>query len=128
METVFTPISSFGGGLAIGLGAAILILSLRRILSATGILSGTVFAEDRGEFKWRLAMIIGMISKPILIFIFTGKMPEVHVSFRPFVIVLGGIVVGFGASLGSVFASGHRGCGLSRLCLRSLLFPHFWQQ
>jgi len=53
METVFTPISSFGGGLAIGLGAVLLMLSLGRILGATGILSGTVFAEDREDLKWR---------------------------------------------------------------------------
>ena len=65
METVFTPISSFKGGMAIGLGAVILLLSLGRTLGATGILSGTVFAEDRGEFKWRTAMIIGMITAPI---------------------------------------------------------------
>ena len=66
METVFSPISSFEGGMAIGLGAVILILSLGRTLGATGILSGTLFAEDRGEFKWRTAMIIGMITAPIL--------------------------------------------------------------
>ena len=66
MQTVFTPISSsFKGGMAIGLGAVILLLSLGRTLDATGILSGTVFAEDRGEFKWRTAMIIGMITAPI---------------------------------------------------------------
>ena len=49
METVFTPISSFGGGLAIGLGAVILMLSLGRILGTTGILLDTVFAQDRGS-------------------------------------------------------------------------------
>ena len=50
METVFTPIS-FEGGMAIGLGAVILMLSLGRTLRAIGILSGTVFAEDRGSSK-----------------------------------------------------------------------------
>ena len=48
METVFTPIPSFEGGMAIGLGAVIFMLSLGRTLGATGILSGTVFAENRG--------------------------------------------------------------------------------
>ena len=119
METVFTPMSSFGDGLAIGLGAVSLILSLGRILCATSILSGTVFAEDSGEFKWREAMIICMITAPILIFFFTGKMPEVNVPISPFMIVLGRIVVGFGASLGSGYASGHGLCGLCRLSLSS---------
>jgi len=121
METVFTPISSFGGGLAIGLGAVILMLSLGRILGATGILSGTVFVEDREELKWRAAMILGMIAAPILIFLFTGKMPEVNVPISPLMIVLGGVIVGFGASLGSGCTSGHGVCGLSRLSVRSLV-------
>ena len=121
METVFTPISSFGGGLAIGLGAVILMLSLARILGTTSILSGTVFAHDRGEFKCRIAMIIGMTTAPILIFFFTGKMPEVNVPIRPFMIAFGGILVGFGASLGSGCTSVHGVCGLSRLFLSSLV-------
>ena len=121
METVFTPISSFGGGLAIGLGAVLLMLSLGRILGATGILSGTVFAEDREDLKWRAAMILGMIAAPILIFLFTGKMPEVNVPISPLMIVVGGVIVGFGASLGSGCTSGHGGCGLSRLSVRSMV-------
>ena len=121
METVFTPISSFGGGLAIGLGAVLLMLSLGRILGATGILSGTVFAEDREDLKWRAAMILGMIAAPILIFLFTGKMPEVNVTISPLMIVVGGVIVGFGASLGSGCTSGHGVCGLSRLSVRSMV-------
>ena len=121
METVFTPISSFGGGLAIGLGAVILMLSLGRILGATGILSGTVFVEDKEELKWRAAMILGMIAAPILIFLFTGEMPEVNVPISPMMIVLGGVIVGFGASLGSGCTSGHGVCGLSRLSVRSMV-------
>ena len=121
MVTVFTPISSFGGGLAIGLGAVLLMLSLGRILGATGILSGTVFAEDKEELKWRAAMILGMIAAPILIFLFTGEMPEVNVPISPMMIVLGGVIVGFGASLGSGCTSGHGVCGLSRLSVRSLV-------
>ena len=115
METVFTPISSFGGAMAVGLGAVILMLSLECILCATGILSSTLFAKDRGVFKWRAAMI----RAPVLIFFLTRKMPEVNVPIRPFIIVLGGIVVGFGPSLGSGCTSGHGVCGLSRLSLRS---------
>jgi len=121
METVFTPISSFGGGLAIGLGAVLLMLSLGRILGATGILSGTVFAEDREDLKWSAAMIVGMIAAPILIFLFTGKMPEVNVPISPLMIVVGGVIVGFGASLGSGCTSGHGVCGLSRLSVRSMV-------
>ena len=107
--------------MANGLGALILMLSLGRSLGAIGILLGTVFAENRGWFKWRGAMIIGMTTAQILIFFFTGKMPEVNVPISAFMIVLGDIVVGFGASLGLSCTSGHGVCGLSRLSLHSLV-------
>lgn len=121
METVFSPFASFGGGLAIGLGAVLLMLGLGRILGATGILSGLIFAESRSEFAWRGAMILGMILAPALIFAATGTMPEVNVPVSPVMIAVGGVIVGLGASLGSGCTSGHGVCGLSRLSLRSLV-------
>ncbi|MEL6318129.1 MAG: YeeE/YedE thiosulfate transporter family protein, partial [Pseudomonadota bacterium] len=39
----------------------------------------------------------------------------------PVMIVIGGVIVGLGASLGSGCTSGHGVCGLSRLSLRSLV-------
>ena len=59
MATDFTPFASLTGGLAIGLGAVLLMLGLGRILGATGIMSGLVFAESREEASWRIAMVIG---------------------------------------------------------------------
>ena len=87
---MFTPLTSLGGGLLIGLGAVLLMLGLGRVFGATGIVSGAVFFENRDEMTWRLALI-------------------------------GGIIVGLGASLGSGCTSGHGVCGLSRLSVRSLV-------
>ena len=101
METAFTPFVSFGGGLLIGLGAVLLMLGLGRIFGATGILSGVVFVENREEMAWRLALIAGMILAPGLIFAVTGAMPELTVPVSPAAIVIGGVIVGLGASLGS---------------------------
>ncbi|MEP5757846.1 MAG: YeeE/YedE thiosulfate transporter family protein [Litoreibacter sp.] len=121
METIFSPFASFGGGLLIGLGAVLLMLGLGRILGATGIMSGLVFAENGSEFSWRATMIIGMILAPGLIYSITGSMPELSVPVSPAMIVIGGIIVGFGASLGSGCTSGHGVCGLSRLSVRSVV-------
>ena len=121
METMFTPFASFGGGLLIGLGAALLMLGLGRILGATGIMSSLVFADSRDEFSWRAAMVVGMILAPGLIFLVTGAMPELSVPVSPWMIVIGGVIVGFGASLGSGCTSGHGVCGLSRLSVRSIV-------
>lgn len=121
METAFTPFASFGGGLGIGLGAVLLMLGLGRILGATGIMSGLIFAENREELSWRAAMVLGMVLAPGLIIAVTGSMPEVNVPISPAMIVIGGVIVGFGASLGSGCTSGHGVCGLSRLSIRSLV-------
>ena len=121
METVFTPFTSCGGGLAIGLSAVLLMLGLGRILGATGIVSGLIFAESRSEYGWRAAMILGMVLAPGLIFAVTGTMPEVNVPVSPVMIAIGGVIVGLGASLGSGCTSGHGVCGLSRLSVRSLV-------
>lgn len=121
METTFTPFISLGGGFAIGLGAVLLMLGLGRILGATGIMSGLLFADNRDEASWRLAMVVGMIAAPGLIFWVTGTMPTVDVPMSPAMIVIGGVIVGLGASIGSGCTSGHGVCGLSRLSVRSLV-------
>jgi len=121
METAFTPVASFGGGLAIGLGAVLLMLGLGRIFGATGIMSGAIFFENRDEFSWRIALIAGMVLAPALIFAVTGTMPSINVPMSPAMIAIGGVIVGLGASLGSGCTSGHGVCGLSRLSIRSLV-------
>lgn len=121
METAFTPFASFGGGVLIGLGAVMLMLGLGRILGATGVLSGMVFVENREELSWRLALVLGMVLAPGLIYAVTGVMPELTVPVSPAMIAIGGVIVGLGASLGSGCTSGHGVCGLSRLSARSLV-------
>lgn len=121
METIFTPFASLGGGVMIGLGAVLLMLGLGRILGATGIMSGLVFAQSGDEFLWRAAMVVGMILAPGLIFLTTGAMPEFSVPVSPLMVAIGGVIVGFGASLGSGCTSGHGVCGLSRFSLRSVV-------
>ncbi|MES0862654.1 YeeE/YedE thiosulfate transporter family protein [Ruegeria sp. SCPT10] len=121
METSFTPFTSFGGGLLIGLSAVLLMLGLGRVLGATGVLSGTVFVQNREELMWRLALIAGMILAPGFIYVVTGSMPVLTVPVSPAMIVIGGVIVGLGASLGSGCTSGHGICGLSRLSIRSFV-------
>ena len=121
METAFTPLMSFGGGALVGLAAVLLMLGLGRILGATGILSGAVFVISRQETTWRVALIAGMLIAPGAIFVVTGTMPEISVPSSPIMIVVGGLIVGLGASLGSGCTSGHGICGLSRLSLRSIV-------
>ncbi len=121
METAFTPVMSFGGGALVGLAAVLLMLGIGRIFGATGILSGAVFVTSRQETTWRVALIACMLIAPGAIFVVTGTMPEISVPSSPIMIVVGGLIVGLGASLGSGCTSGHGICGLSRLSLRSIV-------
>lgn len=121
METLFTPFTSFGGGLLIGLGAVLLMLGLGRIFGATGILSGLVFVENGREFAWRAALVAGMVLSPWLVFLVTGTLPALDVPVSAPMIALGGVIVGLGASLGAGCTSGHGVCGLARLSARSLV-------
>jgi len=121
METAFTPFASLGGGALIGLAAVLLMLGLGRIFGATGIMSGALFFENREELFWRLALILGMVLAPGVLYLLTGVMPEIHVPISPAMIAVGGVIVGLGASLGSGCTSGHGVCGLSRFSIRSLV-------
>lgn len=120
-ETSFTPFQSLGGGALIGLAAVLLMLGLGRIFGSTGILSGLIFFEDRDTLYWRAALVLGMFIAPGLIFSVTGFVPALTIPVSPTMIVIGGVIVGFGASLGSGCTSGHGVCGLSRLSIRSLV-------
>ncbi|MBX2838730.1 MAG: YeeE/YedE family protein [Gammaproteobacteria bacterium] len=121
MVTEFTPVLSFGGGLLIGLAAVLLMGGFGRIFGATGILSGLIFPENRNEFAWRTALVLGMIISPWLVWLVKGELPVVQVPVSPLMVIVGGIIVGLGASLGSGCTSGHGVCGLSRLSIRSLI-------
>ena len=121
METVFTPMTSFQGGMAVGLGAVLLMLGLGRILGATDIMTGLMFFDDKENFMWRAALVLGMVLAPIVILLATGSMPQIDVPMSPAMIVIGGIIGGYGSSLGSGCTSGHGICGLSRLSIRSMV-------
>lgn len=121
IETSFTPLQSLAGGAIIGVAAVALMLYAGRIFGATGVVAGFLSPNLPGDRAWRLTLLAGMISAPILIWLATGSMPELTpVSSLPWTVV-GGLIVGFGVTLGSGCTSGHGVCGLARLSPRSLV-------
>jgi uncharacterized membrane protein YedE/YeeE len=121
METVFTPWTSLGGGVLIGVAATLLMLFLGRVMGATGILAGVVSPSSKQDFSWRAAVLAGMVSGPVLIFFLTGQMPEVQVPVSTGMLLVGGLIVGVGVTLGSGCTSGHGVCGMARLSPRSFV-------
>ena len=124
--TDFTPISAALGGALIGLSALVLMLGIGRGAGCSGILINSLSFKnyDGGKGAWRIAFIIGLILGPFL-FSFsslsTGLTLPVEYSFSWFTIVVGGLLVGLGAALGSGCTSGHGICGMGRFSRRSIV-------
>ncbi|ABM42597.1 MULTISPECIES: YeeE/YedE family protein [Diaphorobacter] len=118
----FTPWSSLAGGMLIGLAAALLIVLLGRIAGISGIVGALLQRSSWASvanWGWRAAFVIGMVAAP-LVWQLIAPLPPMEMPSNPLVIVLAGLLVGFGTRLGSGCTSGHGVCGLSRLSLRSL--------
>ncbi|MBM7332060.1 MAG: YeeE/YedE family protein [Alcanivorax sp.] len=117
--SVFTPWSALAGGLLIGAAAGGLWLLIGRIAGISGILGG-LLAPVPGDWRWRLAFLAGLLVSPWLYLAVAGPAP-VRVSASLPVLILAGLLVGYGTRLGSGCTSGHGVCGLSRWSLRSLV-------
>ncbi|WP_333849669.1 YeeE/YedE family protein [Leclercia sp.] len=115
----FTPLSSLGGGLLIGLAAILLIHFCGRIAGISGIVSGMLTKQTRAE-GWRIAFLAGLIGSPLLFSLFF-PLPDIHVQTSWPMIIVAGLLVGIGSRLGSGCTSGHGVCGLSRFSKRSLV-------
>ncbi|KKK99882.1 YeeE/YedE family protein [Rheinheimera mesophila] len=115
----FTPLQSLLGGLLIGLATAFLWLLNGRIAGISGITAGT-FISFGPERLWRLAFVLGLILSSWVWLLFV-PLPEVQVTGNYWLLAIAGLLVGFGARLGSGCTSGHGICGLSRLSGRSLV-------
>jgi uncharacterized membrane protein YedE/YeeE len=119
----FDPLRALLGGALIGFAAFMLMLRLGRIAGVSGILALGVFGtgdERRGSDRaWRLAFLGGIVLGAVVMAYAVGGFQPVFSGGWP-VLVLGGLLVGFGTRLGSGCTSGHGICGLARFSKRSL--------
>lgn len=114
----FTPWASLAGGVMLGIAAAMFVLLNGRVLGISGIVGGLVKPVS-GDAGWRLAFVAGLIAAPLLWRLFAPlPVPRIEVS-QP-VLVIAGLLVGWGTRYGSGCTSGHGVCGLARLSPRSL--------
>jgi len=121
MATEFTPWASLLGGVLIGTASVLLMLFHGRILGATGILSGILFPVGARDWAWRVVMVAGMVSAPLVYLLATGAFPQIQVAVGLPWQVIGGFLVGIGVTLGSGCTSGHGVCGMARLSPRSIV-------
>lgn len=114
----FTPWTALGGGLLLGLAAALFILVNGRILGISGIMGG-LLRPKAGDITWRVAFVLGMLAAPAVYAWLVGPITAtVDASWGT--LVVAGLLVGVGTRYCAGCTSGHGVCGLSRLSQRSL--------
>ena len=118
--TDFTPVSALIGGLLIGASTALLLLLNGRVAGISGILGGLLLQPARSEFGWRIAFLAGMLLAPLLYAASVAAQPHVTIDASPGVLIIAGLLVGFGSRLGGGCTSGHGVCGIGRASPRSL--------
>ncbi len=123
--TEFTPIASLFGGALIGLAAVLLMAIHGRIAGISGIsvsvLPPWAGQMARGEIGWRLAFIAGVIAAPLAYHLVAGQAVQQTVSTNVSLMVIAGLITGFGSVYGNGCTSGHGVCGMSRLSMRSFV-------
>jgi uncharacterized membrane protein YedE/YeeE len=113
-------LAALGGGVLIGLAATVLMLLNGRIAGISGILGGafTGRGADRG---WRIAFLAGLFAGGLLAAAagMTGSLERTGYPLG--LLIVAGLLVGFGSRLGSGCTSGHGVCGIARLSTRSIV-------
>ncbi|HET7777408.1 MAG TPA: YeeE/YedE family protein [Rudaea sp.] len=107
------------GGVLIGLSATALLLFNGRIAGVSGIVNGLTRRSSGADWAWRAAFVAGLAGAGgITMHLLHQATPS---PARLPVLLLAGVLVGFGTSLGSGCTSGHGVCGLGRFSRRSLV-------
>lgn len=122
----FTPVSGLVGGLLIGISTAMLMLLNGRVAGISGIVGGLLSRKGGGELGWRVLFALGLPLGGLLYALLSGGMFPVRVETSLPVMIIAGLLVGFGARLGSGCTSGHGVSGLARLSRRSVAATAFF--
>lgn len=106
------------GGLFIGLASAIVLLAHGRIAGISGLVRRVVVERKRDRGRWRAGFLIGLVAFGIATRM-TASVPELEPA-QPWVLIVAGLLVGYGTQLGTGCTSGHGVCGTSRASTRSI--------
>lgn len=121
IPTEFTPGPALLGGAMIGLSSVLLMAALGRIAGISGIAVRTLPPFLDCDVLGRWAFVAGLVAAPAAWAALTGAWPAANFDASPALLLLGGLLVGFGSVWGAGCTSGHGICGLSRLSARSFV-------
>ena len=114
------PLHGLVGGVMIGLAAALMLLGAGRIAGVSGITARATGLADSGMSRGSAWMfLIGLPLGALTVAAITGQGQSQFASWP--ILVVAGLLVGFGTRMGSGCTSGHGVCGVSRLSQRSMI-------
>lgn len=108
------------GGLLVGLSAAIYLLFNGRVTGISGLTANATGLSRGGPRSLSLIFIVGLLGGAALSAALL-RSPEVQITSNLWLLIAGGLIVGFGTRWGSGCTSGHGVCGLARLSPRSMV-------
>src|SRR5712672_2621280 len=95
--TSFTPVASTIGGALIGLSAVMLMALTGRIAGVSGIAARLLPPYDDNQLAGRLAFVAGLVAAPVLTLAVTGRLPAQTIEAGAAMLVVAGLLVGFGS-------------------------------
>lgn len=111
-------LSAFLGGLLLGVSVVGYLYIHGRIAGISGLIGQVL--NPKSIFKTpALWFLLGLIIIPFVYGLCIQ--PEIELNTSPWMMIIAGLLVGFGTRLGSGCTSGHGICGISRLSRRSIL-------
>ncbi|MEQ1068891.1 YeeE/YedE family protein [Acinetobacter lwoffii] len=109
---------AFIGGLMLGLSVVGYLYVNGRIAGISGLIGQVL--NSKTMFKTpAIWFLLGLILTPFIYGLFVQ--PEIELNASPLMMIVAGLLVGFGTRLGSGCTSGHGICGISRLSKRSII-------
>ncbi|MDX0532950.1 YeeE/YedE family protein [Sinorhizobium medicae] len=111
-------LTSFAGGMLIGASAVMFLLLIGRIAGISGIVGR--LAQGVG-LTTNLAFVLGLLLGPLAYLSIFDGWPTVEITVGWPLIIIAGLLVGFGSRMGSGCTSGHGVLGLARLSPRSMV-------
>ena len=109
---------AFIGGLMLGLSVVGYLYVNGRIAGISGLIGQVL--NSKTMFKTpAIWFLLGLILTPFIYGLFVQ--PEIELNASPLMMIVAGLLVGFGTRLGSGCTSGHGICGIRRLSKRSII-------
>jgi len=116
----FTPVSALIGGILIGASASAMLLLEGEIAGISGIFAGALKPANR-QWTWKACFVAGLIAGGVLLRILLPGAYDFGIIRSYSLLVIAGLLVGFGTRLGNGCTSGHGVCGIGRRSRRSMI-------